>query len=614
MKSMKQRYGAAAQFIAITIAALLSLPVVFTPLSGRLDDSWRFALHKARLNGLVFGTDIVFTYGPLGYLTCPLYIDWGLWLQSLLYTLITHALFWGAIYYFLKRYRARLLITIYTAVGVFVYLQAIIDSYYYFYLFIFAYGYITNKEKNIPLLAAIALIAALCLYIKFSFGMAVALMFMTFIVLLTLEKRYKEAAQGGIMFTMFTVVSGLIMIGGPWALATFFYNSWVVADGYIDAMAVDGPRWKLFTALFAWVVYGTFLLRSIIRKNQGDIYYFAMSLGFLFINYKHSVGNGSIFEWDFFATWGMVFTLYYIKKAGEADERIVIKYAALAASVLLVVLPIYKFQSKAAPIKHLLSLKINQIAAALAVYHDPPLSHEMNRQRLSAWYALSPSTLELLGDHTVDIFTVDAALAGYYGLNWHPRPVFQSYSAYTAYLDQLNERFLSKPDAPEYLLYAPVGFDDKSAVLFEPATYRKILTGYRAAAKDGIFWILKRRENVGPAREEAIASAAVPLGVRIPFNIDDRYYTFARVYVKYNVIGKILRVLYRAPGLYIQFYQGGVPGKRYRFCFNAVNGINLNPFVNNPALEEANEFAITTPSPAFFDKNVEVEFFKVLRQ
>ncbi|MBF0554717.1 MAG: hypothetical protein HQK96_09225, partial [Nitrospirae bacterium] len=544
MKPMKQTYGAAARFIVITIAAFLSLPILFAPLSGRLDDSWKFALHKARLSGLVFGTDIVFTYGPLGYLTCPLYIDRGLWLHTLLYTLITHALFWGALYYYLRRYRARLLITIYTAVGVFVYLQAIIDSYYYFYLFIFSYGYIIKKEKNIPLLAAIAIISALCFYIKFSFGIAVCLMFMIFIVLLTLEKRYREAALGVIMFTTFTVVAGLIMIGGAGALGAFFYNSWVVADGYIDAMAVDGPQWKLFAALFAWLVYGAFFLRGIIRKNHGDIYYFVLSIGFLFVNYKHSVGNGSIFEWDFFATWGMIYTLYYIKKAGEPDEKYWIKYAALAVSALLVVVPLYEFQSKAAPVKHLLSLKINQTAAALAVINNPSMPYEMNRQRLSAWYALSPSTLELLGGHTVDIFTVDAALAGYYGLNWHPRPVFQSYSAYTPYLDRLNERFLSKLDAPEYLLYAPVGFDDKSAVLFEPATYRKILTDYRASAKDGIFWILKRRENIEPVAEVAIASVAAPLGGRIPFNIDDRYYTFARVYVKYNVMGDIIRVLY----------------------------------------------------------------------
>ncbi|MBF0516758.1 MAG: hypothetical protein HQK97_06515, partial [Nitrospirae bacterium] len=231
----------------------------------------------------------------------------------------------------------------------------------------------------------------------------------------------------------------------------------------------------------------------------------------------------------------------------------------------------------------------------------------------AAYYTLSPSTLELLRGHTVDIFTVDAGLAFYYGIRWHPRPIFQSYSAYTNYLDSLNQRFLKRPDAPEFLLYAPVEFDQKSAVFFEPATYREMLTGYRAVAKDGEFWVLKKKEAVTDALQQDADAVTAPLGARIPFSIDDRYFVFARVYVKYNIMGRAIRVLYRAPNIYIQFYRGGVPNKRYKFCFNAVNGIYLNPFADNAAPWAANEFAIITPYPAFFDKAISVEFFRILK-
>ncbi|WP_420265574.1 hypothetical protein [Candidatus Magnetominusculus dajiuhuensis] len=623
---MKKINSNLARFIVTMIAVLSSLPILIKTLSGSIDDSWQFAIHQAKLNGLVFGKDIVFTYGPLGYLTCPIYIDRGLWLHTLLYTMVTHLLFWGAVYYFLKRCRAGLWDTFYAAAAIVVAAQGILEeygrpseSYNYFYLFLFAYGYIIKKEKNIPLLAVIALIAALFCYVKFSFAIAVCFMFITFIALLALEKRYKEAVFALTLYLAFAVVSGLILIGGVGAIAAFFYNSWAIADGYVDAMAVDGPGWKFFAAIFAWMAYGAFLFRSIIRNNHNDIYYLSLSIGLLFISYKHSVGNGSMFEWDFFATWGMVFTLYYIKKADETDitdKEHGIKYAALAASILLVALPLYEFHPKAASIKHTLIFKRSQIEIAVGFIRDksPSVPYEMSRQRLSAYYALSPSTLELLKGHTVDIFTVDAVLSWYYGLNWHPRPIFQSYSAYTAYLDQLNERFLSKPGAPEFLLFASVGFDKKSAVLFEPATYRKILTDYSVADKDGIFWVLKRRDNIEPVVQEAVASVSAPLGGKIPFNVYDQYYMFARVYVRYNIIGEIIRVLYRAPSIYIQFYSDGVPAIRYKFCFNAVDGISLNPFVNNAAADSVNEFAITTPYPGFFDKNIRVEFFKVLRQ
>ncbi|MBF0459502.1 MAG: hypothetical protein HQK99_16550 [Nitrospirae bacterium] len=619
---MKKTDSAPVRFIVIITAAFLSIPPLFATLSGSVDDSWKFAIHKAKLSGLVFGSDIVFTYGPLGYLTCPLYIDRGLWLSTLLYTMVTHVLFWGALLLFLKRCRATLPITFLAASAIVVYMQAIVEeyerpaeSYNYLYLFFFAYGYIVKKEKNILLLAVISLISALFFYVKFSFGIAVCLMFITFIALLAVEKRYREAVLGVVFYLAFIAVSGLIMTGGVGALGMFFYNSWMVADGYVDAMAVDGPAWKFFAALAAWMVYGGFLLRSILRKNNDDMYYLALALGFLFISYKHSVNNGSIFEWDFFVTWGMVFILYYIKKVGDGDG-IWLKYAALAAAVLLVAFPIYEYHSKAAPIKQIVSSKIGQIktAAALVANNDPLMPHEMNRKRLSAYYALSSSTLELIKGHTVDIFTIDAALAGYYELNWHPRPVFQSYSAYTAYLDLLNERFLSGRDAPEFLLCVLRGFPGSSAVLFEPATFRKILTGYQAVTIDGDFWVFRRKDKPEPVVEEKIASGAAPLGGSIAFPIDDRYQMFARIYVEYNIMGKIIRLLFRPPNLFIQLYRGGLPAKRYRFYFNAVNGINLNPFVNEAAMGETNEFAITTQYPGFFDKNIKVEFFRVLKQ
>ncbi|MEO5361168.1 MAG: hypothetical protein H7843_12095 [Nitrospirota bacterium] len=602
--------------IVITIAAVLSIPLLFAPLSGSLDDSWKFAIHNARLTGLVFGTDVVFTFGPLGYLTYPLYIDRGLWLHTLLYTMLTHLLFWGAIYWFLKRYRAGLPGTIYVAAAIVVFMQGVIEAYgragevyNYFYLLLMAYGYLLKKEKNILLLAVIALVSSMFFYIKFSFGLAVCCMFVTFTALLAMERRYKEATSGAVMFLMFTVISGVVMTGSLGALGAFFYNSWSIADGYVDAMAVDGPAWKLYAALFAWLVYGAFLLRS--RRNYSDMRYLVLALGVLFINYKHSAGNGSIFEWDFFVTWGLVFTLYYVKKADDGDR---IRYAALAVSLVLVVLPVVEFKNKAAPVKQILNSRVNQlkIAVELIKNTNPSMPYELNRQALSDYYVLSPMTLDLLKGHTVDIYTVDAALAGYYGLRWRPRPVFQSYSAYTAYLDSLNERSLSS--APEFILYAQKEFDGKSAVLFEPATYRRILTDYRVVVKDGIFWVLQRRGLIEPAAQEGVSAVSVPLGGKIPFSLDVRYYTFARVYVKYNIMGKIIRLLYRAPGIYIEFHRAGQPVRRYKFCFNAVNGINLDPFTDSADAAAAGEFAITTPYPGFFDESVKVEFFRQLKR
>ncbi|MGH9268103.1 MAG: hypothetical protein ACRD0D_07990, partial [Acidimicrobiales bacterium] len=56
---------------------VLTWPVPGLGATGRLDGSWVAALNLAAHRGLDFGTEVVFTYGPLGFLGFPrLYFGW----------------------------------------------------------------------------------------------------------------------------------------------------------------------------------------------------------------------------------------------------------------------------------------------------------------------------------------------------------------------------------------------------------------------------------------------------------------------------------------------------------------------------------------------------------
>jgi hypothetical protein len=50
------------------LLAIVTWNVVFLAPSGGLDQGWEYGLYAAAHDGLHFGTDIVFTYGPLGFL------------------------------------------------------------------------------------------------------------------------------------------------------------------------------------------------------------------------------------------------------------------------------------------------------------------------------------------------------------------------------------------------------------------------------------------------------------------------------------------------------------------------------------------------------------------
>src|SRR5689334_18371342 len=56
----------------VAYIALIAVVVRVHPVSAGLDASWAFGLNEAAAKGRIFGRDLAFTYGPLGYLALPM--------------------------------------------------------------------------------------------------------------------------------------------------------------------------------------------------------------------------------------------------------------------------------------------------------------------------------------------------------------------------------------------------------------------------------------------------------------------------------------------------------------------------------------------------------------
>ncbi len=67
----KRKTGLALRFFLLTYIIILAYPFYIFYLNVGIDPSWEFALNHLVNSHLVFGKDIIFTYGPLGFLNCP---------------------------------------------------------------------------------------------------------------------------------------------------------------------------------------------------------------------------------------------------------------------------------------------------------------------------------------------------------------------------------------------------------------------------------------------------------------------------------------------------------------------------------------------------------------
>jgi hypothetical protein len=108
-----------------------------------------------------------------------------------------------------------------------------------------------------------------------------------------------------------------------------------------------------------------------------------------------------------------------------------------------------------------------------------------------------PVARSVIGEATVDVISYRqwAALAN--NLNYHPRPVFQSYSAYTPYLQDLNLEFFKSERRPQFLLFNLESIDSRYPMLDDATVLPFIFKNYRLVAQDGMFLVLQ--ENGGAA-------------------------------------------------------------------------------------------------------------------
>jgi hypothetical protein len=93
---------------------------------------------------------------------------------------------------------------------------------------------------------------------------------------------------------------------------------------------------------------------------------------------------------------------------------------------------------------------------------------------------------------TVDVYSNAQAAVFAHGLRWSPRPIFQSYQAYTGALAEMNRRHLLGPRRPDHLLVRIEPIDGRLPALEDGASWLDILERY-ALREEGGFAVVDRQ-------------------------------------------------------------------------------------------------------------------------
>jgi hypothetical protein len=561
--------------VAVAIVALAWPYTLAAPIG--IDESWQAALHHAGPSGLHFGEDIVFTYGPLGFLSIP---SPFFGTSSVLAIVGTGAVYFAAAATLLVL--ARRILPGWAAIAVvfltarmfqflppFEMLQALI--------FVWCVEAILSDRLRVRrewLIAGAGIVAAIALMGKTNVGV-----FGSAMLLVASAALGRPWWRGAAIFAGVATVTALliwVLTGQPLgALPAFVAGSVELVRGYSEAMVVDTHptlRWVyvaflIAIAILAWI--GWQATRD--RPRSQRVALLALGAILAFAEWKTAFTR----NYTFYAMATALVVLFAL--AGRLPTSMVGRQpiASLAFATILVALLATSRIDPGDVVDVRGSLRGGAATVAAMLPWRQPDAVERTRAELREGLALPDDVLAALADQPVHIdpWQTIAAFA-YPEMRWSPLPVFQSYLAYTSALDELNAEQLRSAEAPTRILRervddadgTPLAVDRRFVWFESPSTTLEMLCRYDEIAAGDRWQVLARTaracgaaETVGTTSARAGEPVAVPLDTR-----PDRFVVVRVTGFPDGILDRLRALVFRAEEWYVELPDRGrfrlVPG------------------------------------------------------
>ena len=597
--------------VALTVLAIF---VPFKPDMPELgnDPSWRFAINQAVAQGLVFGRDVIYTYGPYASVFTKSYhpaTDWlmlggsiflGLCYSSLLITLAA----------VMKR---RWMPIVFVAVAAsLMYSHEPIrdaprDALLYSYpllLALLTYRITADRDNDISskrfkiIFALLFLPLGLLPLVKASLLLICGSLAVCSVFLLLRDKQNRMAGLCAVLPVLFGILLWRISRQPILGLPGYFLNMRPVVSGYTEAMSLVGNfrEITLYLTGAAGVLYMALTDKAgLIHRVVAAICY----LLFLFIAFKEGFVRHDAHA--MVASTAIVLAVL----AGALALRN--KPAVPVTIVMIVFIACGYIDSRYVEFS-----VARLLTNALDAYSDAFQglgSRASDRDRPDAQFNDALSWIKKQApippmQGTADIFSFNQSALFASGQTWLPRPVFQSYQAYTPDLARVNADHLRGDKAPDNIVFRVEPIDDRLPALEDGACWPILIDKYAIASADTLFLYLKKK-NV-PAPDHApiqIYNGRHALNSNVPVP-PAKDAIIAEIGVEQTLIGRLFTTFYKPPELHISVALTGGETKTFRF----IPGMAKSGFILSPLVNDTNDFIQLTASRENLAKNTVKSF------
>lgn len=559
--------------IVLSAIAVVLVLVPFEPSfpGHHLDWSWAYAMNVAVAKGLQFGRDIVFTYGPLASVSTGLYhpaTDAITIVGRLILSASLFMVFWGACDRRLLLWLLALPLVLSKRFG--------LDAIFMLLPPMFLLFCVRNTSGAKAEAATILLSAAafgITPLIKGSFTPAIAICGAA--SLLIIWRKSRALAFGAVAVFVGTLLLGWVSSNQSLSgLLNYFVAQLPIISGYSDAMSYGGP----VNEVAVFVATASILLIALWR-SEVKIPWFAMGAValILFLAFKagfsrhdaHAIGAGYAL---------LLFGFYIVL---WAPSRLSFAALVAASGAWIFILSGYAEVRPATIAANF----VESLSSSIRGIHARTVSRAVFDEKLKLANDQIRAAIPLpKTDGTADAYPIDLAAIFASHIDWKPRPVLQSYSAYTPGLAEMNAQHLAA-SGPDRVFFRTSAIDGRYPNIEDGPSWVPLLERYRATGFSGDFTLLDRQVAPDRVAEVPIATIDSNLGETISLKGMEGP-IFVRIEMRPKLSGKLLNLAFRSPELRIGLMYANGEKADYRY----VAGMGPTGFLLSPTITTKEQF------------------------
>ena len=557
-----------------------------------LDFSWEQTLHRAFEQHWQSGRDIVFTYGPWGFLSGGYYPP--TFTISVIVWMILSVVFWRAGWRVAGHFSNNRLFSWCWLMG-----------------FAGAAGMPVDQSFDIRVAALVVLLLFLYFFVEGRSVTALQVLLVVSLGMLSLAK-FNSLAEAVIGVAVIATDNVFRQRRFPWiallfagsvlffwvaagqrldSIGPYLCNSWRITNGYTEAMqagendvqdvvgfVLAGTLLVALTGYVAWRRHRYFGMLPII--GLGAILFLTFKHGYVRQEYMHQITATLTLLLAALACLAVTWPVLQREKPWLGWAGLILLAGILLFSSATFNKGYSKDKMSARWVRTFSVQSILTPAILLCDTENLRKTYEGYLLKIRDEFPIPP----LEGD--VDVYPWNQAALFAHGLRYHPRPVIQSYSAYTPELAELNAAFLRSDRAASNILFEIRLMDDRFPSLNDGRSWPELLTRYDIRDTNGAFVLLKR--SATPREYHLTPLKDLPVHFGEPVMLPDTTHgpIWAEMEINKTLLGSAASTFYKPPVLLLMVSLRD--GRQ--LCFGLIPGMVRSGFLLSPLIQDTPSF------------------------